>query len=97
MNENSDSHKSARQDWLPSLMVGLLAVLVCPMVDSLTGGAVVASHSVRLGLAGAGALSLMHAAFGARGAPKRAKLTCGSWIAFGALFAVLDFVVAVNT
>lgn len=86
--------KPDRQDWIPSLMVGIFAVLFCPVVNRAMGGLPVFSKSVWLGLAVVGTLSLVRAAFGARKADKRDKLICGAWVVFGTLFAIFDFVVA---
>lgn len=90
-----EASQSERQEWLPTLVIGLVASLLCPLTDSLMGGPV-ASDSVRLASAGMGALLLAHAAFGARRAPKRDKLICGAWVAFGTVFVVLDFVAAAS-
>ncbi|WP_321935376.1 hypothetical protein [Paraburkholderia sp. J8-2] len=95
-NKDSDADQSARQDWLPELMIGLLAVLACPLLTTLTGGLNVASHSKRIVFAVIGVLALAKAAFGVRRADAWHKSICGGLVAFGALIAVLDFVAIAN-
>lgn len=95
-NQDSDANQSARQDWLPELIIGLVAVLVCPLLTTLMGGLNVASHSTRIVFAVIGALALAKAAFGVRRADTWNKSICGGLVAFGALIAVLEFVAIAN-
>jgi len=87
---------SGSSEWRAVLVVGLVAVFVCPTTDAMMGGRV-ASNWMRIAFALIGLFSFAVAAFQVRHAPKRSKLTCGLWIALGALAAALNMVVALNS
>ncbi|WP_044275838.1 hypothetical protein [Burkholderia gladioli] len=96
MKQNSTVKQGARQDWLPELTIGLVAVVFCRLWNALFGELYVASNSKQIVFAVMGALMLAKAAYGVRRADAWSKSMCGVLIVFGALMLLVDCISIAN-
>lgn len=96
MEQISSVKQNTRRDWLPELILGLMAVMFCRLWDTVFGELYVASNSTQIVLAVAGALMLAKAAYGVRCADAWSKSMCGVLIVFGVLMLVVDCISIAN-
>lgn len=96
MEQISDVKQSTRRDWLPELILGLVAVMFCRLWNTVFGGLYSPSNSKQIVFAVVGALALAKAAYGVRRADGWTKSMCGVSIVFGTLMLVVDCISIAN-